>query len=178
MTREPEAGKSYFITIIWLVLFFYDVFAGLHGVFVYILPALFVITGLLGYFNRSLRPEHPIVLIAWVAILGWLIFVASGLLVEVLAPFMPQSSLFIYKPYLSWLGLASILVITVLFSIFGYAVFASRALYINLFAALVAGSLNLLLYGFGQTIFLAEAGLLVVLLCLATATIHFLAKRP
>jgi len=178
MTREPESGKSYFVTIIWLVLFLYDVFAGLPGAFVYILPVLFVISGLLAYFRKNLRPEHPIELIAWVAILGWLIFVTAGLLVEVLAPFMPQSSLFIYKPYLSWLGLASILVITVLFSIFGYAVFASRALYINLFAALLAGSLNMLLYGFEQTIFLTEAVLLVVLLCLATATIHFLAKRP
>jgi len=169
--------KHYLMTAFWAGVFLFDIIIGLHESLYIVLLILFIATGVLTTLYKSFRPAHIAEFIVWMPVLGGFIFIASGLSTEFLPSLMSQMPFFVYKPYLSWGGLASILVISFIFSLFSYSVFQTKAIYMNFLASVLAVSFSLLIAGSEHAIYLIEAAALVVVLCLATWAIQFLMER-
>lgn len=169
--------KHYLVTAFWAGVFLFDITIGLHESFYIVLLILFIATGVLTFLYKSFRPVHIAEFIAWVPVLGGFIFIASGLSTEFFPSFMSQMPVFVYKPYLSWAGFASILAVSFLFSLFGYSVFQTKAIYMNFTAGILAASLIMVISGTKHAIYLTEPAALVIVLCLATLAIQFLMSR-
>ena len=169
--------KSDLLSLIWFALFAFDITYGLHTSFSFIIPIIFIVTAVLIHLNPIYRPISLLSYFIWVLVIGWLIFITLGMSVEFLSPIISQSSLYVIKPYISWVGLLSILIISVLFSLFSFVLFNKKAIYINLISGSLAGSLSLIIYGTKNSIFLVESIALVTLLFLATYVLKHLTRR-
>lgn len=169
--------KHYLVTAFWAGVFLFDITIGLHESFYIVLLILFIATGVLTFLYKSFRPVHIAEFIAWVPVLGGFIFIASGLSTEFLPSFMSQMPVFVYKPYLSWTGLVSIVIISFIFSLFSYSVFHIKAIYMNFPASILVASSSLIILGTKHVVYIIEPAALVIVLCLATLAIQFLMSR-
>ncbi|HED35874.1 MAG TPA: hypothetical protein ENJ08_16895 [Gammaproteobacteria bacterium] len=169
--------KHYLVIALWVGLFLFDITIGLHLSFNIVLLILFIATGVLTSLYKSFRPVHLIEFIVWVPVSGWLILLTYGLSIELLPSLMPQTPFFVYRPYLSWAGFASILVVSFIFSLFGYSVFQTKAIYMNFTAGILAASLIIVISDTKHAIYLTEPAALVIVLCLATCAIQRLVSR-
>lgn len=168
--------KIHSITTAWFVMFLYDVLASLPQFMVLIIPVLFLLTGILVHYYPDFKPASYWQAALWIPVLAWLIFAAYVLAYGLLADALPDKYIFLIKPYLTLSGLFSIILVSTVFSLFAYTLFVNRAVYVNLFAGLLAALFSLAIAGTDTAVFIVEAALLLVCLCSATLIVQRLPK--
>lgn len=165
------------LTIIWSVLFIYDMTYGIGTSLAYAFPLAFIATAYFAYTRPVIRPNSPRQFIAWVAILGWLIFFIFGMSIKLFTIILPEPYAFAFNAYLSWTSLSSIIVVSLLLSIFSYCLFKQQAIKINLMSSLLVGTILLLAVGIDNLILSLDILALISLLCFSTYCLQRLAIK-
>jgi len=149
------------ITALWALLLIFDISIGLNSWALVLISVLAISTAVIVSKKKDIGRFNLIHRLIWSVILGWLIFVVYGLLIERFFELLPIDKIFIFQGVLTWSGLLSILVASLLFPPFANVLFKKEAIWVCVIGAGWA-SLLALSFQWGNDLFPVVEGIALV----------------